>query len=199
MICNRCNERQATIEFTTVVGDEKKTQHLCPECSRQESEAQTSQANQHESGDEAEPKSGDKAAPGHVADAKKVNVVIGQLSGSDTGKGPCAGCGMTYEEFRKIGRLGCAKCYEAFGPPLRRLLKRIHGADTHTGRGPRPEAPAAVQTVQDTLAASPTEPSDVDQQNIDELRVALQEAVDAEQYERAADLRDQITRRKESS
>lgn len=196
MICNRCNERQATIEFTTVVGDEKKTQHLCPECSKQESETQAQQGADQTESDKT---SGSDVTPGNASEAKNVNVVIGQLSGSDAGKGPCTGCGMTYEEFRKIGRLGCASCYDAFGPPLRRLLKRIHGADTHAGRGPRPTVPATAETTQDSPATVSTELSDVEQRDVDALLAALQEAVDAEQYERAADLRDQITRLKESS
>lgn len=203
MICNRCNERQATIEFTTVVGDEKKTQHLCPECSKQESESAKHGADQIKpdkaSENDTQNDSAAKITPAHVSESKKVNVVIGQLSGSDAGKGPCTGCGMTYDEFRKIGRLGCARCYDAFGPPLRRLLKRIHGADTHSGRGPRPAVPTTTETTQDNPVTVPSELSDVDQQNVDALRAALQEAVDAEQYERAADLRDQITRLEESS
>jgi protein arginine kinase activator len=168
MICDICNENEATIEFTAVAGNEKKTLHLCPQCSRQESEKQADAT-------------GTKLTPGKVTAAKNVNVVIGHLTGTEAQKSPCTGCGMTYEEFRKIGRLGCPQCYEAFGPSLRRLLKRIHGSDAHVGRGPRsPEAGSQPAS----RAAAP--------QGLEELRQALHAAVDAEEYERAAEIRDRI-------
>ena len=174
MICDICNEREATIEFTAVTGNEKKTLHLCGQCSNQESEKPAGPAT--------------KVTPTHVTASKKVNVVIGHLAGTEAGKGPCSGCGMTYEEFRKIGRLGCSQCYDAFGTPLRRLLKRIHGSDTHVGRGPRASKESSPAT-----SASVGQP-----QGLEELRQALHAAVDAEEYERAAQLRDRIARLQDS-
>ena len=174
MICDICNEREATIEFTAVMGNEKKTLHLCGQCSKQESEKPAGPAT--------------KVTPTHVTASKKVNVVIGHLAGTEAGKGPCSGCGMTYEEFRKIGRLGCSQCYDAFGTPLRRLLKRIHGSDTHVGRGPRASKVSSPAT-----SASGGLP-----QGLEELTQALHAAVDAEEYERAAQLRDRIARLQDS-
>jgi protein arginine kinase activator len=168
MICDICNEREATIEFTAVTGDEKKTLHLCGQCSKQESKKQAVPT---------------KVSPTHVKASKKVNIVIGHLAGTEVGKGSCSGCGMTYEEFRKVGRLGCSQCYEAFGTPLRRLLKRIHGSDTHVGRGPR--SPRAAGPPGATGKGGQP-------QSLEELREALQTAVDTEEYERAAQLRDRI-------
>lgn len=177
MECESCHQRQATIVFTTVSGDEKQTLHLCPECSKKESERQAA-------GGEAQ----QKVQPTHVTEVKKVNVVVGHLAGADnkTAEGKtvaCEGCGMTYEEFRKIGRLGCSQCYAAFGEPLRRLLKRIHGNDAHAGRGPERRVAAPVAA-----------PAPADAESLVELREALQAAVAEEAYERAADLRDRIAR-----
>ena len=167
MICERCKQQEAAIEFTAVVGDSKKTLHLCAECSKAESES-------HVVVDIPEAKKG----------STKVNVVVGHLADGETRKDACPDCGMTYEEFRKIGRLGCSGCYDAFGPSLRRLLKRIHGSDTHVGREPVPAEPPS---------PSP-EPTDADGSDVEELRVALQAAIDAEEYELAAQLRDRILR-----
>ncbi len=175
MICDACKEQEATIEFTAVVGDEKKTMHLCPQCSKKESEKQAESPTP-------------KVEPSPVASIKKVNVVIGQLTASEAQKDPCPGCGMTYEEFRKIGRLGCSQCYDAFGRSLRRLLKRIHGSDAHVGRGPRP--------LEDKARAPATAPEETSQ-DLGDLRQALDAAVDAEEYERAAELRDRIARQQE--
>lgn len=176
MKCDVCKEQQATIEFTAVAGDEKKTLHLCAQCSKQgslENDAQTE---------------GSTSSEG--SQNKKLNAAVGQLPGADSHKGPCSGCGMTYEEFRKIGRLGCSKCYEAFEPALRRLLKRIHGSKTHVGRGPRA-----------SQAAPKAEVVEQKPQDLEQLQQELQAAVDAEEYERAAGLRDRVARlqRDESS
>lgn len=88
----------------------------------------------------------------------------------------CAQCGMSYEEFKKIGRLGCGACYTAFGVPLERLLKRIHGAAQHRGKG----------LVETRVLPLPEE-------ELSQLRQQLAAAVAAEAYEEAAQLRDRIT------
>lgn len=87
----------------------------------------------------------------------------------------CAQCGMSYEEFKKIGRLGCGTCYAAFGAPLERLLKRIHGAAQHRGKG----------LVEVRMLPVPEE-------ELAKLRQQLVAAVAAEAYEEAAQLRDRI-------
>ena len=87
----------------------------------------------------------------------------------------CAQCGMSYEEFKKIGRPGCGACYLAFGAPLERLLKRIHGAAQHRGKG----------LVEARVLPLPEE-------ELAQLRQQLESAVAAEAYEEAAQLRDRI-------
>ena len=87
----------------------------------------------------------------------------------------CAQCGMSYEEFKKIGRLGCGACYAAFGAPLEKLLKRIHGAAQHRGKN-----------LVETQALPRSE------EELALLREQLEAAVAAEAYEEAAQLRDRI-------
>ena len=88
----------------------------------------------------------------------------------------CTVCGLTLREFRASGRLGCPACYGAFDQPLRDLLKRVHGDHTHAGRRYEPPLPEGAQR----------------QNSLLELRAALKRAIDAEQFEQAASLRDQI-------
>jgi protein arginine kinase activator len=88
----------------------------------------------------------------------------------------CHFCGMTLREFRTAGRWGCARCYSTFEQSMRELLRRVHGSSRHVGRGYRP--PEA-----ETVARS-TE--------LTELREQLRRAIESEQFELAADLRDRI-------
>jgi protein arginine kinase activator len=89
--------------------------------------------------------------------------------------GACPGCGATLEDYRSTGRLGCALCYATFAGPLRDLLRRIHGAAVHTGSRP----PSA----EDSLTAEARRA---------DLQSQLLRAIEHEQFERAAVLRDQL-------
>lgn len=86
----------------------------------------------------------------------------------------CPSCGMTSEQFREVGRLGCARCYEAFDDLLRPIVRRTQAGTAHRGLAPR------------RLAAAP-EPND-----LEALKGQLKQAVKEERYEEAARLRDRI-------
>ncbi|MBI4718683.1 MAG: UvrB/UvrC motif-containing protein [Planctomycetes bacterium] len=88
----------------------------------------------------------------------------------------CPKCGITFREFRLKGLLGCPHDYEAFRPLLLPLIERAHhGATQHLGKVPSAADPALRK-----------------QAGLRRLRQQLQEAVDQENYEAAARLRDQL-------
>jgi len=87
----------------------------------------------------------------------------------------CEKCGMSYEEFQKTGKFGCSNCYEIFKDRLRPLLKRLHGGIEHNGKVP-------VKVSKKMMASN----------EIDELKNLLNRAVQTEEYEKAAELRDKI-------
>lgn len=108
---------------------------------------------------------------------------LAQLSPAGTVEGPGAGlrcprCGAALADFRDAGRLGCPECWEVFAGPLTDLVRRLHGASRHVGE--RYRAPGVVEAGE---APSPT---------ADRLRAELRDAVAAEDFERAARLRDQL-------
>jgi len=88
----------------------------------------------------------------------------------------CSFCSSTLRDFRQTGRLGCAHCYEAFENGLRELLRRVQGSSRHVGQGYRPPLD---ETMLATASAA-------------QLRDQLQRAIDSEQFELAATLRDQL-------
>lgn len=90
----------------------------------------------------------------------------------------CSACGFTYQDFKKVGRFGCGECYEAFRKQLDPLLKRIHGSNRHVGKVPL----TAGKAVKETTVL----------QSIKELKAQLEKAVQAEEFETAAKLRDRI-------
>ena len=88
----------------------------------------------------------------------------------------CDGCGMCFDDIVQSGRVGCDRCYSTFLEQLLPSLQRMHGKAYHAGKKPRP-----------TISAAPTR-----EQKLESLREELKAAVDAEQFEEAAKLRDQI-------
>ncbi len=164
MQCESCGKREAAVDLTIVSGDGKRSLQLCRRCARQES------------GDR--PKAPAKSVT-------KINVVLGHLA-VESQDAECPDCGLTYERFRKSGRLGCPACYAAFGAPMRRLLRRIHGADSHVGRQARPSGAPATAAGGDSDRRDPG--------RLEQLRRELQRAVEEEAYEKAAELRDRIRR-----
>ncbi|HEX6925467.1 MAG TPA: UvrB/UvrC motif-containing protein [Longimicrobiaceae bacterium] len=103
---------------------------------------------------------------------------IGKGIGAEGGAavGACAYCGLKLEDFKKTGRLGCPHCYVTFEVHLRSLLRRLHGGTQHVGKVYLPPDPTQAQR----------------QQRLSGLRRKLDKAVASEDFERAAELRDQI-------
>ena len=87
----------------------------------------------------------------------------------------CPVCGFTQADFKKTGRLGCSTCYVTFADGLSTLLKAMHKGTEHVGKVPQ-RAHRAVE-LSDRMRS---------------LNESLQKAVEEENYETAASLRDQI-------
>lgn len=87
----------------------------------------------------------------------------------------CPACGFSYNDFKKVGRFGCGDCYEAFKAQIAPLLKRIHGADRHVGKVPL----MVGKTIKDT-------------RTLQDLKVKMEKAIQTEDFEEAARLRDKI-------
>ena len=88
----------------------------------------------------------------------------------------CHFCSATMKDFRATGRLGCPHCYQAFETSLRDLLRRVHNSAKHVGRRYEP----------------PTPPMSEKLSLLGELRTRLRRAIENEEFELAADLRDRI-------
>ena len=88
----------------------------------------------------------------------------------------CENCGTNYDDFRKFGRLGCSECYNTFKTSLSTLLKKIHGSNQHFGKTPV----SMLQSQKETI------------ETLHGLKTQLQKAIEAEDFEKAAQLRDKI-------
>ena len=162
MVCNICGVHDATIHLTEINNQQMIEIHLCETCAQEKG-----------------------------TDFKTHFNLTDLLAGlADTGKatkpaeklfaGKCPECEMTYDEFGKTGRLGCAHCYDAFSKMLLPLIKRVQRSTTHVGKRPSRVSPETsrgheLRLLQDRLAKS----------------------VEAEAFEEAARLRDEIRQAEE--
>jgi protein arginine kinase activator len=87
----------------------------------------------------------------------------------------CLNCGSTLTDLRETGRLGCPECFEAFAEPLVSILPEIQHGLLHTGKTPA-NCPESVLM----------------QRRLMDLRSRLTELVERENFEVAAEIRDQI-------
>jgi len=163
MLCQDCNQNESTVHLTQIVDNKKLVLNLCKDCAE---------------------KRGFHSPFEHMP-FPLADIVTGMVGTSKTplSKGgrrsvkikKCQTCGMTFEDFGKSGRLGCGDCYSAFHHELIDLLRRIHGSPKHRGKGCI------------TTSAS-MEPVKEERR----LREELRKAIENEEFERAANLRDQI-------
>jgi protein arginine kinase activator len=89
----------------------------------------------------------------------------------------CGRCGGSLQDFRESGRLGCSECYRSFEIPLRDLLRRLHGSTHHMG-----------ERYSDGVGSAPPR----ERPPAADLREQLRVAVETENFELAAELRDRL-------
>jgi protein arginine kinase activator len=160
-LCERCN-KPATVHMTEISGGKPHDVHLCDSCAQEAGYVQQA----------------------HVPINELLNQFLkahAQVTEAPVAR--CPDCGMSWQEFKDTGLLGCPKDYELFINQLGGVIERAqNGANHHTGK--------AVETT----VARPRKDDVVRlrQQELSKLRKELARAIEDESYERAAQLRDQI-------
>ena len=157
MQCDICAKKKATVHLTEIVDEQMSEMHLCEDCAREKSSQMEQQFGL------ADLLAGLGDFNKQAKESEKINL-------------KCPNCTMTYDDFRKFGRLGCSKCYEAFKTHLSTLLRKIHGSNQHFGKTP--------------VKIPPTERKKIE--DLQELKSQLLEAIQMEDFEKAAQLRDKI-------
>jgi protein arginine kinase activator len=158
MLCDHCGENEAVIHLTQIVDNQMGTFHLCEACAA-------------EKGLEPEPGLGNFPLTDFLAEMSEEGGPK-----ESPGNAQCEYCGLTLDDFKKIGRLGCPHCYVTFDGHLRGLFRRLHGGTQHVGKVYLPPDSSAAERAQ----------------QLNRLRRKLTVAVEREEFERAAQLRDQI-------
>jgi len=105
--------------------------------------------------------------------------LIGQQYPVEKGQFPdleCPNCKLTFEGFVRQGRFGCGECYQAFRSRLETIMRKIHGSSIHKGKLPASGSHELVPIKEE-----------------ERLERELKKAIECEEFERAADLRDKLS------
>lgn len=160
MLCQQCQKKEANVHFTQIINGNKVEMYLCSQCAGEK--GQFSFSPQLKLGDFlwGFPGFGTNSGFTQLEQPRRVR---------------CEICGMSFDDFRKTGKLGCANCYRTFRDNLSPILRRLHGNTEHTGKVP--------EEVSDCLQST---------SELEKLRTELADAIGKEEYEKAARLRDRI-------
>ncbi|NLP27233.1 MAG: excinuclease [Clostridia bacterium] len=164
MQCDRCKNNIATVHIVKLVNGSKQEFNLCQDCAKESKEIDLSDSlNFHNSFSFQNILSG---LMDYFDQSQRRSTVKEDL---------CPTCGTTYAEFKKTGILGCNNCYNYFNSVIMPVVRRVQGNVEHLGKIP-------ARTGKDIAG----------KRRLRSLKEELQKAILMEEYERAAELRDQI-------
>lgn len=167
MECQECHQRQATVHLTQVVNGKKTEIHVCEQCAKQ---------NGYMSYGEENFKLNDLLTGLFHSEGPSPFSSQKSQSYAQAAQLKCPTCGLTYQEFARIGKFGCAECYQTFDDRINPILRRVHsGNTTHDGKIPKREG--------GNLHV---------RKEIDEYKVQLKQLIEQEEFEEAANFRDKI-------
>jgi protein arginine kinase activator len=169
MVCDICGKKKATVHLTEIVDEQTSEMHLCEECARQKNT-------------QMEQQFGLADLLAGLSDTSKTTVSKeGEKSALK-----CSRCGLPYEDFRKFGRLGCGECYTSFKEHLTGLLRKIHGSNQYLGKTPSGYQGKQMEPLSEGATAL------LPPEDLSDLKKQLHSAIAAEDFEKAAQIRDKI-------
>lgn len=163
MLCQNCGKHEATTHIKSVVNGEYTQLHLCSSCAGKLGYGDVFSGFGFDLGDFF----------GNFF--SKPKTMIGSAKTERCGK-----CGMSFEEIVKSGKIGCADCYEKFYEMLLPSIQRIHGKTQHNGKT------ATVNEEKEVIKEKTKE------EIIAELKEEMKAAIEEQNFERAAEIRDEI-------
>ena len=170
MLCDKCNINEASIHISKIINGKKMEMNLCDKCAKEKNTLEVIGDIEYASFDIDDLFSGLLNYMGtntFMYDKEKKII-------------RCKNCGTTFIQFKNTGLMGCDVCYETFQKEIIPLMKRIQGNSEHSGKIPKSQGESLLV-----------------KKKITKLKEELQLAIANENYERAAELRDEIIAVKE--
>jgi len=155
MKCEFCDE-EATVHLKQVLKEEVLEMHLCERCAEERGITDPAGFSLQ-----------------NLLGGEDTKIELPELKDLPS----CAHCGFTFQELKKVGRLGCSKCYEAFSSEIIEMLSTMHRGVRHEGKRPK----GMFDKIERERA-------------INSIKEKLQQSIEAEDFEGAAKLRDEVAK-----
>ncbi|MCM1284991.1 MAG: UvrB/UvrC motif-containing protein [Acetobacter sp.] len=172
MLCQHCNQNEATTHIKRNINGQREEMHLCSECAKE---------------------------LGVMEEFKMPSMsefLSESLFGSLLGSGAsamnsiaeierCRTCGSSFDDIVNSGHIGCSDCYDKFSERLEPSIRKIHGKTKHLGK--------FISYTQQDEKKNKFNNKDIEKENpVEALKKDLEQAVKEQRFEDAATLRDKI-------
>lgn len=165
-VCQSCQKKPAVFYYEQIINGKKSNCALCADCAKEWRNSHKKQEDNYFQATDFSPFSGIDALFGSLFAPSGIQHYESKR---------CPLCNATFADLKRSGKAGCAVCYETFADELAPTVRSIHGTQKHTGR-----TPASLGD------------KNKKERRLAELREALRRAVEAQEYEQAVNLRDEI-------
>ena len=174
MLCDICKKKEAVIHIQEISANGKKVINLCNECAEKHPQS------------EKLFNIGDLKFSDVIENIKKISAdLVKQQKDTIENSVVCPKCGWNLQKMNENnGLLGCAQCYEVFADMIEKAVSNIHRSRIHTGKRPKNVK---------------HEVPEIKLEKLRKLEQELQDAINCEDYEQAAVLRDRIAVLKKST
>lgn len=180
-VCDLCKENTASAHIARVVMGRTIRQHLCEACAEQQYTPASSCEKEPEEEEEEEetPLESDSVSASSPASEVAVEAPAEDADGPER----CPLCRTTWERLEENERTGCAQCYTAFENEILEVVTELQPSLQHVGKMPQ-------QAIRRRRRLEDLRTKQVHRMEM--LQRRLEEAVSAENYEEAAELRDKL-------
>lgn len=170
MLCQKCHKKTASIFISSIINGQESKTYLCSDCAKDYPLFNLNLDEPFSIKDLMENFNIEEIKPKEYSN-KQLSLKEDTLDEHIE----CSNCHSTYYEYSQTGKLGCSNCYKDFHRKLKPILKNIYGYTEYIGKIPKSD--------NNHIYIS---------NEIKILKEDLNRAVDKEEYEKAANIRDKI-------
>lgn len=189
MLCQKCNKKVATVFISTIVNGKNTQMYLCTDCAKELhdnmnpdikipfpiNDILTNMELSEDTINEWINEFKDMEDKGQIEELVQHENPETLQHNNQHEDITCNFCNTSFDEYKKTGKLGCGKCYSTFSKQLKPIIEGIYGYSEHIGKFPKNE-------FKDTEIVK----------TVEQLKEKLNMAIQEEEYEQAAKLRDEI-------
>lgn len=189
MLCQKCNKKVATVFISTIVNGKNTQMYLCTDCAKELhdnmnpdikipfpiNDILTNMELSEDTINEWINEFKDMEDKGQIDELVQHENPETLQHNNQHEDITCNFCNTSFDEYKKTGKLGCGKCYSTFRKQLKPIIEGIYGYLEHIGKFPKNE-------FKDTEIVK----------TVEQLKEKLNMAIQEEEYEQAAKLRDEI-------